>query len=231
LTAGAMYIINDILDKKADAGHPKKKNRPIASGAVSVRNAIIICLMLIVVCIFIIYFFVPSIWPVMFTYVILNIIYSCYLKRIVIFDLLAVSAFYLLRILAGGIATSIYISHWLVLCVIFVTLFIVIGKRMSEFKHLNKREVLRYYTLDLLQHLLTLSAGLTIVSYGLYSILGSTSPWAVYSTFFVILGIFRYLFIIHTSPEAEFPEKLVISDKVILGSVLAWVVYMYLILY
>lgn len=231
LAASAMYIINDTLDKETDSAHPQKQRRPIASGQISVADALVSLCLLIVVASVILYVCTPSIWPVMLVYVVLNLAYSFYLKKVVIFDLIVVSVFYLLRILAGGLATNTYISHWLVLCVVFATLFMVIGKRMSEFEHLNKREVLHSYNLDILEHLLTISAGLTIVCYGLYSILGSTSPWAVYSTLFVILGVFRYLYIIHTSPQAEFPEKLVFTDRVILGSVVSWMIYMYLILY
>jgi|GEM_PF-12527 len=230
-TASAMYIINDIVDVDADRAHPHKCKRPLASGQVKVWQAAILAVLLLLFAGLAVFYKISSIGPVILIYIGSNILYSYYLKRVVIFDILLISGFYLLRVLAGGVATATPISHWLTLCIIFVTLFIVVGKRMAEFRHSNKRAVLHDYNMDLLSHLLAICAGLTIVSYGLYTILGSPYALAVYSIFFVILGIFRYLFIIHTTPDAEFPEKLVFSDKVILGSVVAWALYMYLILY
>ncbi|MCX6784804.1 MAG: UbiA prenyltransferase family protein, partial [Candidatus Komeilibacteria bacterium] len=231
LTASAVYLINDLADKKTDAEHPKKKFRPVAAGLVSAPAAGVLSGLLLMVAAWLIVVKVPTISGLMLIYLVFNLLYSFYLKKVAIFDLLLVSSFYLLRILAGGWAGDIFISRWLVLCVIFFSLFIVIGKRRAELAHLNQREVLRYYNLNFLDQLLTMSAGLTVVAYGIYSVLGVQSSLAVYSTLFVILGIFRYLFIIHTSGDAEYPEKLALKDTMIFGSVAAWLIFMYIIYY
>ncbi len=231
LTASAMYVINDIFDKKADQAHTKKNKRPIATGRLKIWQAIIILFLLLLSAVAIIFYKLPTIWPVMAIYVILNLLYSSYFKKVVILDLLFISVFYLLRVLAGGIATNTYISHWLILCVLFVTLLIIIGKRIAEFKQPNKREVLKSYSLNFLEHLLSVSAGLTLVSYGLYSFLGVSSPWMVYSTLFIVLGVFRFLFLVYTTDKTEFPEKLILTDRVLLSSIVCWLLYMYIIFY
>jgi len=230
-TASSLYIVNDIVDRREDQKHPQKKLRPIAAGKIAIWEALLISFFLISLSLLIIYFFIPQTFWVILIYIVLNLLYSFYLKHIVIFDILTISSFYLLRVIGGGMATFIPISRWLILCTIFLTLFIIIGKRMAELRQINKRKVLYYYDIYFLGQLLIVSAGLTIIAYGLYSVLGSPSPLAVYSIFFVLVGIFRYLFIIHSSAVSEFPEKIIVSDKVILGSVLSWIVYLYLILY
>lgn len=232
LVASGMYIFNDIIDKEEDKLHPKKKTRPIAGEKVSIKISLLIMAALLVVSALIVSFLVPQITFVIWGYVLLNLIYSFYLKKIVIFDILAVSGFYLLRILAGGAAIQTPISRWLVLCLIFVSLLIIIGKRRAEFNQVQKRKVLNDYNLSLFDSLFNISAGLTLVSYGLYSVLGTPSSFAVYSIFFVLLGIFRYLYIIYSSKEgAEFPEKIIFSDKIILGSIVGWLIFMFFIFY
>lgn len=235
LTASAMYVINDILDKKSDLRHPQKQSRPVASGAISIKKASFLSFVLLLASLLLTYFFIFRIFWLLIAYVILNLAYSVYLKHLVIFDILSISFFYLIRILVGGMAAGVPISNWLVLCVFFVSLVIIIGKRIGEMSQLNKRKVLQYYTNDFLKHLLSVSSGLTIVSYGLYSILGfhlgNHPTLVVYSIFFVVLGVFRYLYLIYFSVAVEYPDKLVFKDKIILGSVFFWVLFMFYVIY
>jgi len=229
--ASAMYIINDIADIQQDSDHPQKKSRPLASGAIKIWQALLLCAVLIAAAILIAGFWLPQILGILGLYAVLNLLYSLWLKHVVIFDILLISGFYLIRVITGGLALDIPISRWLILCAIFVSLFIIIGKRRAEFRQANQREVLKNYSSELLEYLTVISATLTIVAYGLYSVIGTTSPLAVYSIFFVLLGIFRYLYMIYTSAEAEFPEKIIFTDKIILGSLVGWVVYMYFVFY
>ena len=169
------------------------------------------------------------------SYICLNFIYSIYLKHTVIFDILVISFFYLIRILAGGAAANVPISNWLILCVFFVSLVVIIGKRIGEMNQIHKREVLQNYTSDFLKQLLSISAGLTIVSYGLYGILGfrlgNHPTLVVYSIFLVVLGVFRYLYLINFSTQAEYPDKLILQDKVVFGSIVAWILFMFYVIY
>lgn len=233
LSASAAYIVNDLVDKNRDKLHNKKRFRPIASGRIGTKKAIAIFLFLAAAVFYVLRFFIPWAFPVIAVYFVLNFIYSFFLKNIAVFDILTVSFFYLLRVLAGGMGADIFISNWLILCVVFVSLFMVAGKRKIEFaREKNKREVLFHYNKFVLDAILNVSAGLAIMSYSLYSVLGGLPDLAVYSVFFVLLGIFRYLFVVYEArEEAEFPEKIIFSDKIILSDFLVWLIFMYFVFY
>lgn len=229
--ASTVYIINDIADRDQDRQHPKKKLRPIPSGHVSMRGASVLALVLLVLTAAALSF-VPAAAPVIISYVLLSIAYSFYLKHIAILDIVCVAFFYVMRVLAGGLATATYISPWIILCVLFGALVIVIGKRRAEFAHAARRAVLEGYTKQSLDYLLAISATLAVVSYALYSAIGSHSPLAIYSTIFVIIAIFRVVNTIYAdSAEAEFPERLLFQDTVALTAGAAWALYMFAILY
>lgn len=232
LTASSVYIINDIADRERDKNHSSKKHRPLPSGKVSLREAGIMLILLIITSAFLIYYLVPEIAPLIFTYFVLNLFYSLYLKHIAIVDILLVSSFYLLRIEAGGQAAQVPISAWLILCTIFLALFLIVGKRKAEIVSLDsKREVLSVYTHNFLEALLIISVTSSIISYSLYTVLVLNSPHAVYSIFFVLLGVFRYMFLTYTTNQGEYPEKAIWDDKIVLLSILGWVVFMYYIFY
>jgi decaprenyl-phosphate phosphoribosyltransferase len=154
-----------------------------------------------------------------------------YLKHIAVLDILLVSSFYFIRIMVGGIAAQVPISHWLLLCIIFVSLFLIVGKRLAEFRQNEKRIVLLQYTPEFLNAMLIISATLIIISYSLYSVLVWNSDIAIFSIFLVLLGIIRYLLLIFTTDRAEYPEKVIITDKIIFMSGILWVFIMYLIIY
>lgn len=233
--ASAVYIINDIADRAKDKLHPTKQFRPIASGKISVRSAWVSAGVILAVALATAYLLTPRVLPILLIYFVLNIGYSWYLKDLMIFDILIISVFYLLRILAGGLAVTVEVSNWLVVCVFFASLLLITGKRLGEMSNLHKREVLKYYTSDFLRQLLTICAGLTIVSYSLYSILGfhlgHHPELAVYSIVFVVLGIFRYLYLTDYSSLIEAPELIMVKDKTILASVTGWAVLMFYVIY
>lgn len=229
--ASCVYIINDIFDRKTDALHPLKKNRPIASGQISSKQALLFLVFLLIFNGLLIYFLAPQIAWIIIIYFLLNILYSITLKHHPIFDLLTISIFYLLRVLGGAVILNLTVSRWLVLCTIFMTLFLIIAKRKAELSHLHQRNVLQSYNPQLLDNLLSISMALTLVAYGLYTVLGNKSDWAVYSILFVILGLFRYLFLSFDSNKTEYSEKIIFSDAVILFSIISWVIFMYLVIY
>jgi decaprenyl-phosphate phosphoribosyltransferase len=231
ITASSVYILNDIFDREQDRKHNTKKNRPLASGTVSVKSAIITLLSLLAVDAYLIYFFIPQIFWLVRLYFLLNIFYSMYLKRLAVLDILLISSFYFIRILVGGIAAEVPISHWLLLCIIFISLFLIVGKRLAEFSQDDKRIVLLKYTPEFLNAMLVISATLIIISYSLYSVLVLNSDVAIFSIFLVLLGIMRYLFLVFTTNRAEYPEKVIITDKIIFMSSILWVFTMYFIIY
>lgn len=230
LMASAMYVLNDLADRMQDKLHPIKKNRPLAAGNVSVHGAVCVLVALVGAAILLISFVPAIIFPI-FIYVALNLLYSFYLKNLVVFDILIISIFYLLRIITGGLATGTHISRWLILCTIFASLLIIIGKRLSELRHSDQRLVLKLYPPELLKHLFVISAGLTVVSYGCYSVLGASSELMVYSTLLVVLGVFRYIYIVYSTGQGEQPERLIFSDKILFGSFLTWLFFVSYIFY
>lgn len=232
LAASTVYILNDLFDVETDRAHPLKRMRPIASGAVSIPAA---WTLLITVAAFTaaLTATIPAIAPAIGAYVLLNIAYSRALKHIAILDILCVASFYLLRILAGGEAASTPISPWIILCVFFGALFLVIGKRRAEMGHASRRKVIDAYSPLALDYLLAGSAFLAVISYAIYGAIGSRSGLAVYSTVFVVCAIFRLLNRMYGSSgaEAEYPESLLFKDRWALASFAAWGVYMFVILY
>jgi len=235
LVASAVYILNDIFDKEKDGLHPQKRFRPIASGKISVKVGILLSFIILLTSLLFSFFYINNIFWFLVFYVVLNIVYSKYLKKVVIFDILIISFFYLIRILVGGVAANVLVSNWLILCIFFISLILVIGKRIGEMNQLNKRDVLSYYSNDFLKQLLSVSAALAIVSYGLYSILGfhlgNHLTLVVYSVFFVVLGVFRYLYLIYFSVQVEYPDKLILQDKIIIGSIISWLLFMFYVIY
>ncbi|MDP3645611.1 MAG: decaprenyl-phosphate phosphoribosyltransferase [bacterium] len=231
LAASAVYVMNDLVDVEHDRLHPRKRHRPIARGDVHETKAVAFIAVLLSAIIAALAF-VPALLPIALLYIGLNALYSFKLKHIAVVDILLVSMFYVLRVVAGGVATGLPLTPWIILCVLFGALFIIIGKRRAEANRATHRAVLDTYSKDALDAMLNVTAGLSIISYGLYSILGHDSPYLVYSTIFVAFVFFRMLNHIYLRPhDAEAPEKLVFKDRWILGSFAAWVVYVFWVFY
>lgn len=232
LASSAAYIINDIADRENDSLNKNKKNRPIASGEVSVDEAKYLLLGISLLLLVSLYIH-PPITLVIFFYLILNGVYSSFLKHIAVVDIVLVSIFYILRILAGSISSNAPLSSWIILCLFFGSLFVIVGKRRAEYDNYFKRKVLHEYSKEALNFMLVSSASLSIISYGLYSVIGHEDiPLMVYSTFFVVVAIFRILNKIYTHREqAEAPEYMVFKDKVVFGSFVAWLAYLFLMFY
>ncbi len=229
--SSAMYIFNDLRDVEQDRLHPAKRSRPIASGAISVAAAWTMFGLLLALAV-IGFFMLPAIVPAILAYAFGNILYSTLLKNIAIIDITAIAFFYVLRIIAGGEASATYVSPWIILCVLFGALFLVVGKRRAEFAHSSRRAVLASYTHTTLDMLLAASATLAVTSYGLYSVLGAHSPYAVYSTIFVFAAVFRLLNRMYAADEgAEYPETFIFKDRWVLGLGAAWMIFMLILFY
>lgn len=229
--ASAAYVFNDLCDLEQDRLHPVKRFRPLASGAVSALVGKFMLGLLLVLLGFELWY-IPSLLPIIASYVVLNTAYSTWLKHIPVIDIALVASFYVLRIVAGGVASGTHISPWIVLCAFFGALFIVIGKRRAEFTRAEKRKVLSKYSQASLDAMLFIATALILASYGLYSILGSKSPYAVYSTVFVVMVLFQMLNRMFLAQAvAEYPEQLLFKDRSVLGLLLLWLIFMSIILY
>jgi 4-hydroxybenzoate polyprenyltransferase len=241
LASGSIYLFNDILDQKEDAIHPAKKLRPVASGKLAIKYAasasLIIC-----VCSIIGSFIVSQFLPYIFIgYITITVLYTIKLKHIVIVDILIVAIGFVLRAIAGAVAISVKISPWLLVCTLFLALFIVIGKRRHEFVLLQEnaadhRKILKEYNLLLLDQMIVVVTAASIVSYALYTLDNNTiekfqTEHLVYTIPFVILGMFRYFFLIYKKNLGDRPEKILFNDKGILITLLLWIVTVGIIIY
>lgn len=225
------YVFNDIFDIENDRNHPDKKYRPLASGLVSLKGSLFLVLLLLFFGILGLYY-LPSITLIVSTYVVLNILYTLFLKNIAVLDSVSVAFCYVLRVLAGGFATGVYISPWIVLCVFFGALFVVFGKRKGEFNREVRRRVLNEYSEKGLDIFFASSGVATVVVYSIWSVLGHESDYLIYSTIFVAVAIFRMMDIVYKGNRlSESPEVLVFKDKTILSFFVMWLIYVSLVFY
>jgi len=208
--ASAVYVLNDILDVEADRQHPKKHDRPIASGAISARTAWALFTGLVVLSLTLGSSVGQWVLAFLSTYLVLNVAYSLQLKHVVILDVFVISAGFMLRILAGTLGLEITPSHWLLLCGLMVSLFLGFAKRRAEllmlessggYSRATTRRVLEDYSPVVLEQYIAVSAACTIISYGLYTVSESTiathgSSDLIYTVPFVVYGIFRYLYLL-----------------------------------
>src|SRR4030095_19749 len=234
LASSAVYIINDILDVEQDRAHPKKRFRPIASGEVTVRQALIYLVILAIIIIFLLFFLRSIFAAVIILYFITNFIYSLKIKNIVLLDVFFISFGFMLRVLGGAAAIGVVVSSWMILTTIFISLFLAISKRRGELSMVinqdnieKQRKVLKEYDIQFADQLNTIAAAGTIISYALYTVSERTvftfgTEKLIYTTPFVIYGIFRYMYLMHKKNMGESPTTIVTKDIPIIINVLCW---------
>lgn len=234
LTASAVYIINDIADVNLDRAHPVKKNRPIASGAVSQRAALGILAALVGLDVLLCFRMGAQFNLLLGFYFFMNLAYSFKLKDVMLVDVFVIAAGFMLRVLGGAYAIGVQVSSWIVLCSMFISLFLGFAKRRGELKNLTgdgtamPRRVLRLYRVDFLDQVLTIAAAGAVISYALYTVAPRTletfrTDKLIYTTVFVLYGVFRYLYLIHSSEQSENPTNALTSDPPIIINGLLWI--------
>lgn len=235
IASSGVYILNDIQDMKKDSFHPKKKARPIASGALTVRAGRIAALTLLSLTLAVSFFISRSLFSTVTAYIALNLLYSFVLKHEVLIDVMVVALGFELRIWAGSFGIGVEPSIWLQLCVFILAIFLGLLKRRHEKTSLpqetggNHRGVLNQYKIYLLDQLIMISATLCVVFYGLYAIspdmlsrIGSTNM--AYTIPFVIYGIFRYLYVVHIKRLGGEPGEVLASDIPFLLNIVLWLI-------
>lgn len=231
LVASAVYIVNDIIDCEHDSNHPTKCHRPLPAGSASTQYAAIFAAALLVAGL-LIASLIPTLLILLVGYAVLNLLYSRYLKHEPVIDIVTVACFYVMRIVAGGIAALTELSPWIVLATFFLALFLVAGKRYGEFGHSSRRQSLESYAHETLAGILIGSASLAVVSYGLWSILSFPSSAGVYTVIPVAAAIFRTLNHLYQDPAAaEAPEIWVFRDPWTLAVTLLWGISMLTLVY
>jgi 4-hydroxybenzoate polyprenyltransferase len=239
--SGSVYLFNDVLDRDADRMHPLKSMRPIASGQLSPRVAVITAGFLGAAAIESAMLVRPTLGLVAGAYLILLLIYSTLLKHVVIVDVLTVAAGFVLRAVAGAVAVAVPIGHWLLVCTTLLALFLVLSKRRHELTLLadgatGHRRILEEYSPYLLDQMVAVVTASTLVAYAIYATsaetaerlgtdrLGLTIP-------FVLYGIFRYLYLVHQKRGGGSPSDLLLTDRPLLVCVALWGISVVLILY
>jgi 4-hydroxybenzoate polyprenyltransferase len=239
LASGSVYLINDLLDREADRRHPTKRNRPIASGKLPEKVAVLAAAAAIVAAPAIGALIRPGFGLIIAVYIALMLSYSLWIKHMVILDVFAIAAGFVLRAAGGAVALDVPISPWLYVCTVLLALFLGFGKRRNEIQVLEgvaglHRKNLEEYSVGLLDQLILLTAAATVMSYSLYSFTAPSLPenHAMMLTIpFVLYGIFRYLLLVYVREEGGAPEQLLLSDRPLLISVGLWALAAVAILY
>lgn len=229
--SGAVYLINDVLDREEDRRHILKRLRPVASGRLAPSTAVAAALAVSAVAItgsFLINF---NLGVVGVLYLALITTYSFFLKHVVIVDVLAISLGFVLRAMAGGVAIGIEVSPWLLVCTILLALFLSLSKRRHELTLMeedakNHRPILEEYSTYLLDQMIAVVTSSTLMAYILYTFSPRTMrevSGKLYLTIpFVLYGIFRYLWLVHQKEKGGSPERDLLSDKPLIIDVLLW---------
>lgn len=238
--ASGIYLLNDIIDRESDRAHPVKRNRPIASGAISPAAAAVVAAALLLTGMAWSALIAPRVgWLALF-YVALNAAYSTALKHVVILDVFTIGAFFITRLLVGAAAIGVTPSIWLLLCGGLLALYLAFAKRRHELILLRDgsgahRAVLSQYTATVLDQISVLLLAVTVVSYVMYTLESGTakqigSDALAYSTVFVLYGVIRYLFLVHQHDGGD-PSESLLTDRALLGAVVLWVLYCGIIIY
>ena len=230
MAASSIYLINDLADIEKDRAHPHKRNRPLASGRLSPRIALIAAAVLLVTALGGAYLLDSLNGPdiglllVIATYLLVQgILYTYVLKHIVILDIFTIAAGFMLRAVAGAIVLDINITAWLLICMLLLALFLGLGKRRAELVLLedgagNHRRILDEYSLPMIDQMLSMVTAATIMAYTLFTFSATTLPHKPYPVMLltvplVIYAIFRYLYLIHQQGGGGSPEELVLKDR------------------
>lgn len=231
LLSGVVYMINDIADVEADRLHPTKRRRPIASGRLPIPLAVGVAAVILLVLFPLSYALSPSFAAVALAYFVLNLAYSKWIKHIPIVDVFSIALFFLLRVAAGvTLITVARFSPWLYVVTTLGSLYIGFGKRRAELALLagdanTTRRVLSGYTLPMLDQFITVVSATTIIAYSLYTFSAPNLPEnhvMMLTIPFVIYGVFRYLYLIHTTSRAGAPEEVLFRDRPLQITILLW---------
>ena len=242
--ASAIYCLNDIVDVEDDRHHPVKCHRPIASGKVSIAQGYMIMVLMTALsfgCVALLKDFAINVGCVIAIYLILNIAYCLWLKRHAIVDVCVIAFGFVLRLLAGGLATDIPLSNWIVLMTFLLTLFLSLAKRRDDVIRMNetgkapRKNTIRY-NLSFINQAITITATMTLVCYTMYTVSPDVEArvgthYLYLTTVFVILGILRYLQITLVDNKSGDPTKTMLQDRFLQAVVIFWLLSFLFIIY
>ena len=215
LASSTAYVYNDIRDVASDRQHHRKKHRPIASGKVSIAQAwMILCVLLAIVLSS--YFVLPLYaYLCILVYLLGNVLYSSYLKRVPIVDIYGIAFFFFLRVMAGTMGINIEPSVWLIITVIAVSVFLAVAKRYGELRDGSTRDVLKYYTVDLCRGTLFGMSTLATAFYGMYIIFVSPTFLRLTTIPLVMFGFSYYFMLVEQETTDADPTVLLYKSKIL----------------
>lgn len=232
LTASAVYILNDYLDVDEDRLHPKKRTRPLASGAIQTHTALVLMMVVLTAGLALGYYL--GIIPLLILYVCLNLLYCLYLKKIAIVDIVVIAIGFVIRLFVGSAVTGIALSMWIVLLTFLIALFLALAKRRDDVLIVMKggakpRESIDGYTLDFLNVAMAIMGTIVIVAYLMYTASPEVvnrfhSPYLYLTSLFVIVGILRYLQIVLVFQDSGSPTKILAYDRFIQTCIGLWII-------
>src|SRR6266699_2157752 len=255
LASSFTYLLNDLLDLENDRHHPTKRNRPMASGRLPISWAVTAMGILLLVSsgLTALIFTIPIhvqrdifaaigganllFTATLATYLLLMVLYSVRLKHVVLLDVFIIASGFVLRILAGAVVVPVSISPWLYLVAILLSLFLALNKRRNEIVLLqeqasNHRQILKEYSLPLIDQLITIVTAATLMAYSLYTFQSPTGNHRLMITIpFVLYGMFRYLYLVHMRMEGGSPEEVLLRDRHMLGTVVMCTALIIVVLY
>jgi 4-hydroxybenzoate polyprenyltransferase len=228
--SSAVYFLNDLVDLNKDRQHPRKRFRPLASGKLRREYAIVTMILLVAISVPAAFMLQPAFGAIVVVYFIIQIAYSFYLKHIVIIDVFTLASGFVLRAVAGALVIKVDVSPWLLVCTMLGALFIGLAKRRHELILLannasDHRQILKEYSSELVQEMISVVTSAVVVSYSLYTITYEKLPknhLMALTIPFVLYGIFRYLYLVYRKDEGGSPEELLLKDVPLLSCTLLW---------
>lgn len=239
LLSSAVYLINDVADAPADRLHPAKRNRPIARGDVLPGLALAWAGALCIASLGVAFALDATFGVISLAYFALMTLYTFRLKQVVILDVLVIASGFVLRVGAGAaLADAIRFSPWMYVCMMLLALLLGFGKRRQEIVELNggnsTRAILNEYNQPLLDQIIGIITGATIVSYALYTFSAPQLPknhTMMLTIPFVVYGLFRYLYLVHVKGEGGAPDELVLTDRPMQAALALWALSVVMVLY
>ncbi len=231
--SGAVYIFNDFMDLATDQLHPMKKFRPLAAGKISGKRAGALMVALLLAGYFLVSFLPKSCFVIILIYLVFNIAYSKGLKNYAIIDVLIIAMGFVFRVLMGGYAIGAEVSAWIILATLLLALFLAFGKRYAEINgegasSESARRSFNSYNKELLGKLITVSCAAALICYGIYAADAAARTGRqefVYTTIFVVFGLFRYMQIIFVNGSGEEPEKILFRDRPLAINLVLWLIF------
>jgi len=241
--SSAVYIFNDWKDLEADKQHPKKQQRPLANGDIPLTTALLIMIVFATVAFSGSFFWGMKLGLIILAYALMNVAYSLFLKRIAILDVTIIALGFLLRVWAGGIASDIVLSHWLIIMIFLLSMFLALAKRrddLIEIKENHQSSQIRQsqagYNFEFINIVLSIMTAILLVGYLMYItspevIQRLGTPYAYFSFLFVLLGMLRYLQLIYVEKKSGNPTETFWKDRFIQITVSCWIAFFAFMLY